>query len=65
MCPEIITIVLAPLAVVLGIVAYLKDPGLVAWQAPLMGWRFVAVRVVPSLAFPILAGWLVHVFVQD
>jgi hypothetical protein len=53
MRPEITTIVLAALAVVLGIVAYLKDPGL-----PL-------VRVVPSLAFPILAGWLVHVFVQD
>jgi len=53
MRPEITTIVLAALAalaVVLGIVAYLKDPGL---------------PLVPSLAFPILAGWLVHVFVQD
>jgi uncharacterized membrane protein YraQ (UPF0718 family) len=32
---------------------------------PLMGWRFVAVRVVPSLAFPVLAGWLVQVFYQE
>src|SRR5713101_9280626 len=35
---------------------------IIAWEAPLMGWRFVVVRVVPSLAFPILAGWLVAVF---
>jgi hypothetical protein len=106
MRPEITTIVLTLLAVVLGVVAYLKDPGLpligarnglamlwlvlprlvpgiltpggpmlvaymtswslfgmqriIAWEAPLMGWRFVFVRVVPSLAFPVLAGWLVH-----
>ena len=26
---------------------------IIAWEAPLMGWRFVAVRVVPSLAFPV------------
>ena len=30
-----------------------------------MGWRFVFVRVVPSLAFPVLAGWLVKVFYQE
>jgi uncharacterized membrane protein YraQ (UPF0718 family) len=132
MGPEITTIVLTLLAVVLGVVAYLKDPGLpligarnglgregglraiviasvagiltpggpmvtvpflvalansgaaiaplvaymtswslfgmqriIAWEAPLMGWRFVFVRVVPSLAFPVLAGWLVQVFYQD
>jgi uncharacterized membrane protein YraQ (UPF0718 family) len=35
---------------------------IIAWEAPLMGWRFVTVRVVASLAFPILAGWLVAVF---
>lgn len=36
----------------------------IAWEAPLMGWHFVAVRVVPSLAFPLLAGWLVKVFYE-
>jgi uncharacterized membrane protein YraQ (UPF0718 family) len=30
-----------------------------------MGWRFVAVRIVSSLAFPILAGWLVKVYFQE
>jgi uncharacterized membrane protein YraQ (UPF0718 family) len=35
---------------------------IIAWEAPLMGWRFVIVRVVPSLAFPVVAGWLVAVF---
>jgi uncharacterized membrane protein YraQ (UPF0718 family) len=38
---------------------------IIAWEAPLMGWRFVAVRVLPSLAFPLLAGWLVKIFYQD
>ena len=38
---------------------------IIAWEAPLMGWRFVFVRVVPSLAFPVLAGWLVKVFYQE
>jgi uncharacterized membrane protein YraQ (UPF0718 family) len=38
---------------------------IIAWEAPLMGWRFVFVRVLPSLAFPILAGWLVKVFYQE
>src|SRR5580765_2830636 len=35
---------------------------IIAWEAPLMGWRFVFARVVPSLAFPLIAGWLVSVF---
>jgi uncharacterized membrane protein YraQ (UPF0718 family) len=38
---------------------------IIAWEAPLMGWRFVAVRVIPSLAFPVLAGWLVAVFYHE
>jgi uncharacterized membrane protein YraQ (UPF0718 family) len=38
---------------------------IIAWEAPLMGWDFVAVRVVPSLAFPVLAGWLVATFYAD
>ena len=35
---------------------------IITWEAPLMGWRFVVARVVPSLAFPVIAGWLVSVF---
>jgi uncharacterized membrane protein YraQ (UPF0718 family) len=35
---------------------------IIAWEAPLMGWPFVFSRVVPSLAFPVIAGWLVSVF---
>jgi uncharacterized membrane protein YraQ (UPF0718 family) len=38
---------------------------IIAWEAPLMGWRFVAVRVIPSLAFPVLAGWLVKTFYTE
>ncbi|MBI4611700.1 MAG: permease [Candidatus Rokubacteria bacterium] len=38
---------------------------IIAWEAPLMGWQFVIVRVVPSLAFPVVAGWLVKVFYQE
>ena len=38
---------------------------IIAWEAPLMGWRFVIVRVVPSLAFPVLAGWLVATFYHE
>jgi hypothetical protein len=34
-------------------------------EAPLMGWRFVWVRVIPSLAFPVVAGWLVATFYHD
>lgn len=38
---------------------------IIAWEAPLMGWRFVVVRVVPSLAFPVVAGWLVTTFYSE
>lgn len=38
---------------------------IIAWEAPLMGWHFVVVRAVSSLAFPVLAGWLVAVFYSD
>lgn len=38
---------------------------IIAWEAPLMGWHFVVVRVIPSLAFPVLAGWLVTLFSQE
>ena len=38
---------------------------IIAWEAPLMGWKFVVVRVVPSLAFPVVAGWLVATFYHE
>jgi uncharacterized membrane protein YraQ (UPF0718 family) len=38
---------------------------IIAWEAPLMGWRFVSVRVLASLALPVLAGWLVTLFHSD
>jgi uncharacterized protein len=38
---------------------------IISWEAPLMGWRFVFVRVVPSLAFPVLAGLLVNFFYSE
>jgi uncharacterized membrane protein YraQ (UPF0718 family) len=38
---------------------------IISWEAPLMGWQFVAVRAIPSLAFPVIAGWLVAVFYSE
>jgi uncharacterized protein len=35
---------------------------IIAWEAPLMGWKFVWVRVVSSFAFPVVIGWLVATF---
>src|SRR5919106_2431136 len=58
-------------AAVAPLVAYMTSWSLfgmqriIAWEAPLMGWQFVMIRVLPSLAFPVLAGWLVHVFYQE
>src|SRR5512132_2711082 len=38
---------------------------IIAWEAPLLGWRCVVVRVLPSLAFPVIAGWLVMLFHRE
>jgi uncharacterized membrane protein YraQ (UPF0718 family) len=38
---------------------------IISWEAPLMGWPFVGVRVLSSFAFPVLAGWLTSVFHHD
>jgi hypothetical protein len=67
MRPDLVsTLVLAVVAVILAVIAYMKDPGLPLSAAlALLGWRLVAVRVVPSLAFPVLAGWLVTIFSQE
>jgi uncharacterized membrane protein YraQ (UPF0718 family) len=35
---------------------------IVAWEAPLLGWKFVLTRVAASFAFPVLAGWIVSAF---
>jgi uncharacterized membrane protein YraQ (UPF0718 family) len=35
---------------------------IIAWEAPLLGWHFVALRFASSFAFPVIAGWLVHTF---
>lgn len=38
---------------------------IIAWEAPLLGWKFVITRVVASIAFPVLAGWLVATFYRE
>ena len=38
---------------------------IIAWEAPLLGWKFVIARVASSLAFPVLAGWLVATFHRE
>ena len=38
---------------------------IIAWEAPLMGWRFVFVRILPSLALPVIAGWLVKLYYHE
>jgi uncharacterized membrane protein YraQ (UPF0718 family) len=65
-------VVLANSGMALGpLVAYMTSWSLfgiqriIAWEAPLMGWHFVMVRAVSSLAFPILAGWLVKVYYHE
>src|SRR5215472_4097910 len=65
-------VVLANSGMALGpLVAYMTSWSLfgvqriIAWEAPLMGWRFVVVRIVPSLAFPFIAGWLVKLWYHE
>jgi uncharacterized membrane protein YraQ (UPF0718 family) len=65
-------VVLANSGMALGsLVAYMTSWSLfgvqriIAWEAPLMGWHFVAVRVVASVAFPVLAGWLVKLYYHE
>ena len=38
---------------------------IIAWEAPLLGWHFVAARVISSFAFPLVAGWLVNTFYRE
>ncbi len=37
----------------------------IAWELPFMGSRFVLARVLPTLALPILAGYLVRFLYKD
>ncbi|MBI3455331.1 MAG: permease [Candidatus Rokubacteria bacterium] len=36
-----------------------------AWELPFMGGRFVLARILPSLALPIVAGYLVRLLYRD
>jgi uncharacterized membrane protein YraQ (UPF0718 family) len=38
---------------------------ILAWELPFMGGGFVLARVLPTLLFPILAGYLVRLIYQD
>lgn len=65
-------VVLANSGMAMGpLVAYMTSWSLfgiqriIAWEAPLMGWRFVFVRIVPSLAFPFIAGWLAKLWYHE
>ena len=65
-------VVLANSGMALGpLVAYMTSWSLfgmqriITWEAPLLGWKFVAVRVIPSLAFPVIAGWLVKTYFHE
>jgi uncharacterized membrane protein YraQ (UPF0718 family) len=37
----------------------------IAWELPFMGGKFVLARVLPSLALPIVVGYLVRFFYRD
>ncbi len=65
-------VVLANSGMALGpLVAYMTSWSLfgmqriIAWEAPMMGWPFVLTRVIPSLAFPIIAGYLVKLYYHE
>jgi uncharacterized membrane protein YraQ (UPF0718 family) len=65
-------VVLANSGMALGpLVAYMTSWSLfglqriIAWEAPFMGWRFVMIRATASLAFPVLAGWLVKLYFHE
>lgn len=38
---------------------------IIAWEAPLLGWHFVGVRMLVSFTFPVLAGLLVAFFLSE
>ncbi len=38
---------------------------IISWEAPLLGWHFVGVRLLVSFTFPVLAGLLVRWFMPE
>jgi hypothetical protein len=60
---DLSTLILAGLALTFGLVAYLKDPGL-PWIGARNGLSLLWF-VLPSLAFPFIAGWLVKLYYHE
>jgi uncharacterized membrane protein YraQ (UPF0718 family) len=58
-------VALAPLVAYMTAWSLFGMQRIISWEAPLLGWRFVLVRVASSLAFPVVAGWLVNTFHGD
>jgi uncharacterized membrane protein YraQ (UPF0718 family) len=56
---------LAPLVAYMTAWSLFGMQRIIAWEAPLMGWHFVGVRVVSSLVFPFLAGWITSLLYPD
>jgi uncharacterized membrane protein YraQ (UPF0718 family) len=56
---------LAPLVAYMTAWSLFGMQRIIAWEAPLMGWHFVGVRVLSSLAFPLLAGWITSILHPD
>lgn len=56
---------LAPLVACMTSWSLFGMPRIIAWEAPLRGWPFVGVRVVSSLVFPFLAGWIAQMLQPD
>jgi len=56
---------LAPLVAYLTSWSLFGFQRIIAWELPLMGGHFVFVRVLSNLAFPILAGLIVKLYLQE
>ena len=56
---------LAPLVAYMTAWSLFGMQRIIAWEAPLMGWHFVGVRVLSSLVFPFLAGWITSTLYPD
>jgi uncharacterized membrane protein YraQ (UPF0718 family) len=56
---------LAPLVAYMTAWSLFGMQRIIAWEAPLMGWHFVGVRVLSSLVFPFLAGWITSLLYPD
>lgn len=52
---------IGPLCAYIAAWALLGVHRLIIWEGPLMGWKFVAIRVAACLVVPPLTGWLAQV----